>query len=63
VLYLEAYTGTNAVPTKLQANGAIIPPEFPIRTVLASRARKVPIRFQLLPYLVNSVPVHFTLPV
>jgi hypothetical protein len=60
-LVLTAVAGTTAatVPATLTASKAIIAPGFPIRQVLATRHRKMPLRFLLLPYTDGSDVVHF----
>ena len=50
---------TSATPGVLTANKAILAPGFPVRFLLATRLRKIPIRFQLLPYTDSGDTVHF----
>ncbi len=50
---------TTASPVSITANKAILANEYVIRTKLASRLRKVPLRFLLLPYTVSSNVVWF----
>lgn len=50
---------TGATPTTITASKAILANEFVIRTKLASRLRKVPLRFLLLPYAVSTNTVWF----
>lgn len=50
VLVLTKVTGPSASPTTLTANLAVLAPRFNVNTLLAPRLRRVPIRFQLLPF-------------
>lgn len=61
ILVLTAVAGTTAaaVPATFTANKAIIAPGFPLRSLLATRHRKLPLRFLLLPYVDGSDIVHF----
>lgn len=60
-LVLTAVAGTTAatVPATFTASKAILAPGFPLRYLLATRHRKVPVRFLLLPYTETSDIVHF----
>lgn len=61
VLTLTAVAGTTAAatPATLTASKAIIAPGFPLKSLLATRLRKLPLRFLLLPYTDGSDTVHF----
>jgi len=61
VLTLTAVAGTTAAatPATFLANKAIIAPNYAIRRALASKLRKVPMRLQLLPYVVSQVTYHY----
>lgn len=61
VLTITPVAGTTAAAANgvFTANKAIIAPGFPIRYLLATRLRRVPIRFLLLPYVDGSDVVHF----
>lgn len=50
-LVLTKISGTNASPTSLTAAQAILAPNYPLRMLFGSRLRRVPIQFQLLPYV------------
>lgn len=62
-LTLTPVAGTTAATAHgaFVAEKAIIAPGFPIRSLLATRHRKIPIRFMLLPYVQSSDTVHFRL--
>jgi hypothetical protein len=61
ILLLTAVAGTTAatVPATLTAGKAILAPGQSMRRLLASRLRKVPIRFQLLPYVDSLITRHY----
>jgi hypothetical protein len=61
VLILTAVAGTTAAatPATLTASRAIIAPGFPLKSLLATRLRKLPLRFLLLPYTDSSDVVHY----
>lgn len=46
---------TGSTPASLTASKAILAPGFPVRSLFASRLRRVPIRMQLLPYDATGV--------
>ncbi len=60
-LVATAVAGTTAatVPATITASKAIIAPGFPLRKLFATRHRKLPLRFLLLPYTDGSDVVHF----
>jgi len=62
-LVLTAVAGTTAAayPATLTANKAIIAPSFAMRRALASRLRKIPLRFQLLPYVISTTTYHYVM--
>lgn len=59
VLTPTAGTGAATLAATFTASKAIIAPGFPIRQVLATRHRKMPVRFLLLPYVDSSDTVHY----
>lgn len=63
VLVLTPVAGTTAATYSgaLTANKAIIAPGFPLRRLLATRHRKLPIRMLLLPYTDSQDIVHYRL--
>lgn len=60
-LVLTAVAGTTAVasPATLTALKAVIAPNYAMRRAMASRLRKIPMRFQLLPYVVSTITYHY----
>jgi hypothetical protein len=61
ILILTPVAGTGAATSAgiLTASKAIIAPGFPLRQLLATRHRKIPIRMLLLPYVEGSDTVHY----
>lgn len=61
ILTLTAFAGTTAAAamTSLTARKAVLAPNQSIRRLHASRLRKIPIRFQLLPYVVSNVTYYY----
>lgn len=50
-LVLTKRSGPNASPTSFTASRAIIAPGFPVSLALSNTLKRVPLRFQLLPFL------------
>ncbi len=51
----------NVTPNTLTASKSILAENFDAKLLYTSRLRKVPIRLRLLPYLVSSSPVWYTM--
>lgn len=49
-MVFTAVAGTNATPSPITFNKAILAPRFPVQMLFGSRHRNVGIRFQLLPF-------------
>lgn len=63
ILTLTAVAGTtaSAFPATLTANKAIVVPNFAMKRALASRLRKIPMRLQLLPYVISSTTYNYVM--